>query len=226
MREMTVFGCVALFVGLAASVAPSGAEEPVIVEFSSINDEDPRFPIEAKVERKVLEATVASVVGVTRDGRLSLRETNCREAFYRLTPLSTLLVRSDMFAEFDWRPCDASRPKIVVEHSTTRLKRASYEVMELAGLSDTSLALIKGEAVEGFRIPEEFSDSYQIVIEGLVAGKPGAAAKTSDQLAAIYRQAGLAKEAQAFSEIAVGIAAVFASRHWDGRSPRAGRSSS
>lgn len=210
MHEKAGFGHVTLFTGLALSVASAGANELVVVQFNSINDQDPRFAIEAKVERKLLAAEASSVVGVTKDGRLSFPEPNCPEAYYRVTPVSTLLVRSDVFAGFDWRPCDAAEPMIVVEHSTTRLQSANYDGFQSVGLSDTALALIKGDIPEGFQMPDAFAASYQVVMQGLVAGKPGAAAKTSDQLAAIYREAGLAKEAQAFSEIAVGIATVSA----------------
>ncbi|WP_420409561.1 hypothetical protein [Hoeflea sp.] len=202
------------WVGIVTSAivaaGPALSEDPVIVEFRSTNDRGDRFPIEAKVERQSLSASTTLALGITQDGYFRYRESSCSEARYRLSPLSQLLVRSDLFQQFDWRQCDPEAPVITVEHSTTRLQQASYQALEAAGLSPEALMLVRGERPDGFRVPEEFSDSYEIIARSLANGQPGAAAKTSDQLASIYRKAGLAAEAKALSEIAVGIATVSA----------------
>lgn len=189
---------------------PVLSEEPVIVEFHSTNDQGDRFPIEAKVERQSLSASTTWELGTTQDGYFKYREPSCSQARYRLSPLSQLLVRNDLFQQLDWRQCDPEALLITVEHSTTRLRQVSYQALEAAGLSQDALMLVKGEKPEGFRVPDTFNGSYDIIVQSLVNGQPGAAAKTSDQLASIYRKAGLAAEAKAFSEIAVGIATVSA----------------
>ncbi|MEQ8479084.1 MAG: hypothetical protein RIC18_00395 [Hoeflea sp.] len=202
------------WIGIVAAiffaVEPVLAEEPVIVEFRSTNDQGDRFPIEAKVERQSLLASTTWELGTTQDGFFRYRETRCSEARYRLSPLSQLLVPNDLLQQFDWRQCDPEAPLITVEHSTSRLRQASYQALEAAGLSHDALMLVRGERPESFRLPDTFSDSYKIISQSLANGQPGAAAKTSDQLASIYRKAGLVAEARAFSEIAVGIATVSA----------------
>lgn len=194
----------------------SFAQDIVVVTFDSKSDDKPGIPIESKVERKTLVAASETVVGRTQDGRLEFHEPECFQAYYRLTPISQFLVRRDLADEFNWLRCDKDNPVVSVVHSTTKIAEANFEALEKAGVSVEALAVLKGQAPKGFAVPEVFSASYRIVVDGIAKGEPGASAKTADQLAAVYRKAGFVAEAKAFSEIAVGITAVSA---WDKTSP-------
>lgn len=82
-------------------------------------------------------------------------------------------------------------------------------------LSDAARAFLDGNPASGWLTPTGYGPVFASISDLVRDGKPGAAAKTANQLAAIYTRAGRLTEAAVFREVTAVITAAHALREVD-----------
>ncbi|MCO5163777.1 MAG: hypothetical protein M9939_21840 [Mesorhizobium sp.] len=195
MRTATVLFSASVALGILhvqSSRAEETAPTAVNVTIKVYSARNRTLAVPSKVYRKKLGGSKEFLANTNSDGVLQHREPECDFVYYAAESL-----HPNVFPlREDWRQCSSNS---VIDFA-----------MAPSGVSQTAFMLLEGQTPEGFVLPQGYDVVLQELKEAQDRQEWGAVAKLSSHLAAQYRAAGYASEANAFSEISLATAAQIA----------------